>query len=56
MTTLATRSRARLLFWLLAFLVLYTLVASSIDDYTVCVSSQMVEVGQAPVVNPVSCE
>ncbi len=50
-----TRSRARLLFWLVAFLLLYTLVAWSINDYTVCVSSQTVELGSEPVVNPVSC-
>jgi hypothetical protein len=49
---MTTRSHLRLLFWLVAFLVLYTLVAWSINDYTVCVSSQMVEVGKPAVVNP----
>lgn len=51
-----TRSRPRLLFWLVAFLVLYSLVAWSIDDYTVCVSSASVEIGKAPIFNPVTCQ
>lgn len=51
-----TRSRTRLVFWLAAFFVVYMLVAWSVDDFTVCVGSQMVEIGQAPVVNPVECQ
>lgn len=49
------RSHLRLAFWLTVLLVVYTAIAWTISDYTVCVSSQMVEVGQAPVVNAVSC-
>lgn len=50
-----TRSHLRLAFWLTVLLVVYTAIAWTISDYTVCVSSQMVEVGQPAVVNPVTC-
>lgn len=49
------RSRIRLAFWLVVLFVAYTIIAWSISDYTVCVSSQMVELGQAPVVNAMDC-
>jgi hypothetical protein len=50
-----TRSKSRLFFWLVAFLILYTLVAWSVNDYAVCVSSAMVELGQDPVIHPTTC-
>ena len=40
-----TRSRTRLTVWLVAFLILYTALAWTIDD--TCVSSQTVQLGQA---------
>ena len=49
------RSRIRLAFWLVVLFVVYTVIAWSISDYTTCVSSQMVEIGQAPVVNEMDC-
>lgn len=50
------RSHIRLVFWLVVLFVAYTAIAWSINDYTVCVSSQMVEIGHAPVVNQMVCE
>ena len=50
-----TRSHLRLAFWLTVLLIVYTAIAWTITDYTVCVSSQTVEIGQAPVVNPMVC-
>ena len=49
-----TRSRTRLTVWLVAFLILYTALAWTIDD--TCVSSQTVEPGQSAVTNPITCE
>lgn len=49
------RSHVRLVFWLTVLLVVYTAIAWTISDYTVCVGSQTVTVGQAPIVNPVTC-
>ena len=49
-----TRSRTRLAVWLVAFLILYTALAWTIDD--TCVSSQTVQLGQTAVTNPTTCE
>lgn len=50
-----TRSRTRLLIWLVAFLILYTVAAWTVDDYA-CVSSMVVSIDSPPVINPMYCE
>lgn len=52
---MSERSHLRLAFWLTVLLVVYTAIAWTISDYTVCVASQTVTLGEAPVVNPVTC-
>ena len=49
-----TRSHIRLAVWLVAFLVLYTALAWTIDD--TCVSSSFIEQGQPQVINPTTCQ
>lgn len=49
--------RAVTLFWAAVFMFLFLGAAFWIADRVeICVSSMMVEVGQAPVVNPVTCQ
>ena len=51
-----TRSRTRLAVWLVAFLILYTALAWTFDDYSICTGSAVVGIDQLPVINPSTCQ
>jgi hypothetical protein len=51
-----TRSKSRLFFWLVAFLIAYTAVAWTVNDYATCVSSSFIELGQPQTTTPIYCE